>query len=393
MLDNETAATPETGSATPTQQTPETASQGAPQEQPRTEDELLSSIYKEAMADESDGNPAPAPEAPTQPERDEKGRFLSKNSDVPADPAATTTEQAPQPEEKQEDAAEAEQAADEKKGGGGEFRGWSKEERDAFAKLSKDAQDFVLSRQRAVSSFYSQKVNELSNFARAASPFVEAIDRYGDYLDAVSADLGVPPQHVISNLMQTEATLRFGSFQEKARILQQMAEDYGVPLRMAEADPLADPTAPGGERYAEVHDLRQQNAQLQAQLRALSRGQQEAQRQSEEALGRQVASQFDHFRRATDPTTGQPRYPMLDLVQSHMGRLLASGEAQTLEDAYELATAPIRHAVSNAVTAKSHVTEARQAGRINVTTSPVPVEQYASEEEMLRAAYRQATAH
>lgn len=393
MLDN-TSATPATeAQVTPAVSDEPASTPATPESTPaQSEDEFLSTVYKQAMTETEEKPPADEKAEPEQVtrERDEKGRFLGRNTEIPADPAAPKAEDEPSAEAaaKEEAPAEAGQPADEKKNGGGEFRGWSKEERDAFGKLPKEAQDFVLSRQRAVSSFYSQKVNELTSFAKAASPFVEAIDRYSDYLEAASADLGVQPQQIISNLMQAEATLRFGSFQEKARILQQMAEDYGVPLRMAEADPLADPIAPGGERYAEVHDLKQQVAQLTAQLQAQHRQQTIYQ---QNAIQQSLVAEMDHFRGAKDQA-GQPLYPYFEQVRPHMGALLASGAAQSLESAYQMATAPIRHAVDRAVTARSHVTEARQAGRINVTTAPTSVERYASEDEALSAAYRRATA-
>lgn len=392
MLDN-TNATPATeAQVTPAVSDEPASTPATPESTPaQSEDEFLSTVYKQAMTETEEKPPADEKAEPEQVtrERDEKGRFLGKNTEIPADPAAPKDEKADAPEATQkEEEPEGDRPTDEKRNGGGEFRGWSKEEREAFRALPAAAQEFVLNRQRAVTGFYSQKVNELSNFARAASPFVEVIDRYGDYLDAVSADLGVQPQHVISNLMQAEATLRYGSFQDKARILQQMAEDYGVPLRMAEADPLADPIAPGGERYAEVHDLKQQVAQLTAQLQAQHRQQTIYQ---QNAIQQSLVAEMDHFRGAKDQA-GQPLYPYFEQVRPHMGAFLASGAAQSLESAYQMATAPIRHAVDRAVTARSHVTEARQAGRINVTTAPTSVERYATEDEALSAAYRRATA-
>lgn len=369
---------------------------GAPEPakaEPKTEEEFLASVYREANKDTATGATGDKPADPAGAETGERqrgadGRFLPKAGAAegaqPVVPEARfqRDEAAPEAESDKPAANLQDQNAPTE----GHFRGWSKEQREAFSKLPREAQDFALGIQKNWQGHLTRTQQELTNYAKATSPYVNVIQEHGEYLENVAATLKVPPHQIVANLMATEATLRYGTFNEKAQVLAQMAQDYGVPMRLIDADPLADPIAPGGERYAEMHDMQQEIARLRAQV-------EQTNRRSETSVTQAAVQNIGHFASATDEN-GSPRYPHFEAVRHQMGQLMASGHAATLEQAYQIAAAPIQQRIDAAITARMKAAQtAQQAGRLNVTTSATPVERFSSEEDALRHAYRQAMAN
>lgn len=261
-------------------------------------------------------------------------RFVAKEA-APEDPAT-------EPEasvESESEVTETDAQKEAKAVSEGHFRGWSPEERAAFAKLAPEAQEFVLSRQRAVDANYQRRTQEFQSYRTAVEPLVDVYRKHNDHLAHVAQEINATPQEVVSNILATEAVLRYGTFAQKVQTLQRMAQEYGVPLSASEPDMLADPVQMGGEHYPVIHDLRQQVQNLTRELTSYKR-------QNEEFSSRQVSSQIESFGRATD-AQGQPLHPHFEAVRGTMGQLLSSGQATSLEDAYAKAVEPINKAIAD----------------------------------------------
>lgn len=342
----------------------------------KTEDQILAEIYREAHAEgDKDAKPATSAtgeEDDTKPIRNERGQFVSQKPEPDAakadgekavDPKAAAKEQTEEPKTKPDALTE------------GHFRGWSKEKRDAFAKLPAETQSFVIQHQRDLQSQYSKREAELSKETKALQPLKDTVAKFGDYLDTVSNQLKAPPHEIIAGLMETEAKLRFGTQDQKLKVLLGMAQDYGIKLAVDETA-MEDPA---------VHDLRQENARMRALIDQARRRDEHMREQQATA---QIQTDVETFATATDEH-GELKHPHFDALRPVMAKILNAGEAASLEDAYRIAEEPMRRAVE-AERRKANLAQATRPGRINVTTAPVPVQRYANEDELLLATYRQA---
>jgi len=284
------------------------------------------------------------------------GRFLPKTkapdgtSEVAADSAERTNTEIPT------NATPAPRWTD------GHFRGWSKEQRDAFAKLTPEAQDLLMDRVQNTESHYKAKDTEFVQFRKAAEPLVNVIQEKRAYFDG----LGMPPEQAVSALINTEATLRYGTFDQKVRLFQKMAEDYGIPIAMQQPDEFAaDSTQPGSAVYPVIHDLRAQLSQLQNEVKQYKTAAQSA----DEA---RAASVLRDFATSTN-ADGSPKYPFFEQVRPAMVHAMQSGQARNLAEAYELASKPITEAISAQLKAKEEAKTKAQAEAVAKARKALPV--------------------
>lgn len=364
-----TTAAPETKPAEAVPAKAETKAETA-----KSEDDILAEIYREAQAEgdkeAKTATVATGEEDDIKPVRNEKGQFVSHK----AEPDAAIPEGEKPAEANTEEPKTKPNALTE-----GHFRGWSQEKRDAFAKLPAETQSFVIQHQRDLQSQHSKREADLTKETKALKPLSETVSKFKDYLDQVGSALNAPAHEIIAGLMETERSLRFGNHDQKLKTLLGMAHDYGIKLTV-------DETA---QEDPAVHDLRQENARLKAKLDQDNRRSLQ-QREQEEAS--QVSAEIEKFASATD-ASGELKYPHFDALRPVMAKLMSTGEAESLGDAYRIAFEPMRQAVEaekRKALSQADLAKATRPGRINVTSAPVPVHKYADEDEALRSAFRQA---
>lgn len=348
---------------------------------PEDEDRILAEIYREAQAD-GDNKDEPAKDATgatgddtEKPLRNERGQFVSTKPEPDAEQASVEKTAEPKAEAKTEEPkAKQPDALTE-----GHFRGWSKEKRDAFQKLPAETQSFVIQHQRDLQSQHSKREAELTKETKALQPLKETVSKWSRYLDIVGNALKQPTHEIIAGLMETEAGLRFGTHDQKVKILLGMARDYGINLAVDE----------NAQEDPQVHDLRQEVARLRAIQDQDKRRQEYMQ---EQQASTKIQTDVEAFATATDEN-GELKHPHFDALRPAMSKLFASGEAATLEDAYRIASEPMRQAVEAEIrklNSKKDLERATRIGRLNVTTAPVPVSKYANEDDLLTSVYRQA---
>lgn len=306
--------------------------------------------------------PDEAPEATARDDgRDDKGRFVPKDpkpvegGDVLA--AADDGAKAPVETVEAQSAPPAAQPA----WTDGHFTGWKPEQREAFAKLPADVQKLVMDRQSETTAYYQRKMAEESEAKKQFEPLSRAIQEAAPILRSI----GKPPGELIKSYAAIEHTLAYGTYADKIELFGKIAKTYGIPFAPPEPDPFADPLQPQGQAYPVVHDLQSQIRHLESQLQSY-------QQQQEARATEQVASTIQAFASATN-TDGSPKYPFYEVVRPAMGQLLAEGKAQTLEDAYALATKPLQDKLQAEVTARQRQAQEAQAQAIARAKKAAPV--------------------
>ena len=180
------------------------------------------------------------------------------------------------------------------------WKSWKADAAKVMEKLPEEAQKYIIERQDQFHKGIEQ-YKEAANYAKTID---RAISPYKDYM----SNLGVTPDVAFTNLLKTEHTLRMGTYQEKAEMLQKLAHDYQIDMNSLAGVPY-DPN---------MHNLKSQLEYTQSQLQASQNF-----RQSQEDV--QIQSTIDEFAQSHEHFTD---------VQATMADLLERGFANDLNDAY-----------------------------------------------------------
>lgn len=188
---------------------------------------------------------------------------------------------------------------------------WPAEQREAFAKLPKEAQDFVLSRHKEMEADYTRKTTELADQRKSYEELIKVFEPYQQQL----ALAGKTPAQAAQQLLAAQKVLDTNPLEG----LKWLAQSYGVDITSLipkQDEVYTDP---------ELKKLRDEINQLKSERQREAQMQQQAQAQA-------IQKQIDDFRSAKD-ANGQPKYPYFDKVRSLMGPLVAEGK--TLDEAYD----------------------------------------------------------
>jgi hypothetical protein len=157
-------------------------------------------------------------------------------------------------------------------------------------------------------SDYHKGISEYKSHSERARSYDSAVAPYQPYLQS----LGVDAPTAIQNLLQAEYTLRNGDPQAKINQFMKLAQEYGIDLNQTQNIQPQDPQT----QYLtnQLNELRQTQQMWQNQLQQ----QQASQAQAELS---QFADGREHF----------------DAVRNEMALLMETGDAKTLQEAYEKA--------------------------------------------------------
>lgn len=320
-------------------------------------DDKLNAIIAQAL---DGGEAAEAPELETSADRDERGRFRSKQAaeggtDAPAAEAPVAETASPENAQPVEPAVAPPAWTD------GHFAGWKPEQRERFNSLPPDVQKLVMERQAESQAFYDRKLTEEREFRRSVTPVYEAVKK----IEPFARQIGATPDQLLVNYANIEHTLQYGTYADKVDLLAKIAKAYNVPFAQPEPDPYADPLQQNGQAYPVFHDMQSELARLRAELNA-----ERAQR--EQALESQLASQVQAFATATN-ADGSPKYPFFETVRASMGPLLANGQARTMEEAYQLAVKPIQERLDREIAARAKQQTEAQAQVVARAKKAAPI--------------------
>lgn len=286
-----------------------------PQETEPAQADTLDSILADAIK-------AAEPEADAgtdtqERERDERGRFKAKDSDS-AEPEPSQAEPAPdeaKPAEDQGDApAEQPQPLQPPER-------WSEVDKAAFAKLPPDAQAMVLERNKAMEGDYTRKTQELAETRKQIEPLLSSVSQWSPYLQS----LNVTPEQAFQQMLATEYTLRTGTPEQRQQALAYLAELYAVPLPQSSAGNDGENLQPDPhvqQLRHELSSLKQLLAQRDVESRARER--------------QQAELEFESVGRAKDES-GNAKYPHWDRVKASVVQLVATGQADSWDAAYQKA--------------------------------------------------------
>lgn len=264
-----------------------------------------------------DNTPITQQDVDDKRERDEKGRFLSKEKDEPKDNVQVESKPveskpveakaAETPDKPVDDVSAAEEKPVETRKAPSS---WKKAEQEAYSNLDPSIQDIIDRREadfhKGLES-YREKATRADEWSDAVSPYMATINQFG-----------VTPQAAVGELLKADHALRYGNDQQKAAMAAKVLTDYGINLEHLNAalsgqTQFVDPT---------ISNLQTQFEQLQQHLQ-----QQEMMKEQQEADA--IRSQLESL---------APEMPLLDEARETMAQLLESGLATDFRDAYEKAT-------------------------------------------------------
>lgn len=224
--------------------------------------------------------------------RDESGKFTK------AQPEATTDVLEASDENDAEKATEVAEIATKPRPSS-----WKKDYEEDWGKLDPRIQEYIQQRE----ADYAKGVSTYKNQWDTAAPIVEAMSQFAPVLQQNNID----PAQWISALGNAHVTLVYGTPEQKVQMFQQLANEYGVDLGLANQsgyDPQFSSLA------QELNQIKNQWSQFQQQQETLEQT--------------QLRNEIDSFKADK---------PYFEDVRETMAGLLQSGMANDLQDAYDKA--------------------------------------------------------
>ena len=322
-------------------------------EEPRGLDAIINDAIETHY--EPDDTPKEAPTeaaSDTQAARDEKGRFAPKITEAkPSEPgtadAPVDTAEATQP-----DPALAPVEAP---------RNFTADAKAKFAALPKEAQAIVREVEQAREAEYTRRSQEIAEYRRTADPLMDAIKPFTGYLQQLAPQVGSTPDRMIAAMLSTEHQLRTAPPQQRYQAFATLAQTYGIDL------------AAFANGQMPVHSQQTQQPYLDPQLqhRLASVEQMFAEQKSREEL--QYSNQLVEAFGSEKDEAGSPKHPYFDRVRAVMASIIQSGQAETLEDAYTMATAPIKDVIDKELKARQEALEKERSSALEKAKKAAPV--------------------
>lgn len=228
---------------------------------------------------------------------------------------------------------------------------------------------------------FQKGINQYKALAEQGHTMLETIKPYMPIIQAEGGN----PVTAIGNLLNTAYRLRTGTAQERGKLVMMLAREYGAditPYIGQQSQPQGDAAAAaaaGIDPAALQQYIDNLVAQRTAPLQQFQHQTLTQQQREEEERQRATVSHIQQFRTATDEQ-GRPKHVYFDNVRGLMATLVESGEATTLDQAYEMACRA-HPEVSKAIAverqraeeskrleeARKRAEEARRAGGANIS--------------------------
>ena len=289
--------------------------ESAPEKAPNL-DAVLEGAINQALPTEETPTPEEAKKAP-QPDTPQKvDETNSEESDSDSlDQVAPESETEPQDstEEPSDEAVVAHVDGEDSKEPPLEApKNWSEEVRSKFKDLPRDAQEYMLKRDKEMTADYTRKTQEVAEQRKS----FESLDKVIAPMRQQIAASGVGEAEYISRLLNADYALR----NNPKMAIRQLAQGYGIDLSSIED---------GGsyeEPDSQIAQLQQQNQAILAELNQFKQ-------QNLTSARQQTENQINNFAQSKDDK-GNLKYPHFNKLRIKMGNLIDAGEAQGLEDAY-----------------------------------------------------------
>lgn len=235
-----------------------------------------------------------------EPDRDEKGRFVSK-------------EQQDSPSIEPTDKVEVEE---EVKPAISRPTTWKKEYMPIWDKLT-TGQQLTPEEALKLAEYSNQRESEYKKGVSAYKAEADNAKALREAIEPFIPDLqknGIHPAAWINNLGRAHQMLTYGSQQQKQEMFHRLAQDYGVNLYQQEETQ---------QQYADPYVQ-----QLQSQLQGLSQELNQVKGWRTEQENARLQSEIERF------SSNVEQHPHFEAVRETMAQLLEHGQAQDLESAY-----------------------------------------------------------
>ena len=268
-------------------------------------DEMLSKSLDEAYAEE-----------PEEPQDDG-----TTSEEIEAQDEDTAQDEAPPPEDVE--ASEGDTDHEEVKAETPEVppldapQHWLAADKERFNGMPRDAQEYVLERDKSMTADYTRKTQDVAQIRQAYEPLHHVLNPMRQALQ----QSGISEAEYVARLIQADRNLQ----QNPYGAIQQLARNAGINLEALEQPQAATVQQPDPQ----VNALQQQVQQLQGYVQ----GNEERAAQERQAG---LLSQIDSFSAQTD-ADGNVAHPHFDALRVTMGQLIEAGAAADLEDAYSKA--------------------------------------------------------
>jgi hypothetical protein len=298
-------------------------------------------------------------------ERDESGKFASKDKTPAApekgDAAATEVSDATKEQAASLNAPPMPNS-------------WSKEKAETWSKLDPSAREYIAQREIEVQRGFAKQAEKFAPY--------QAMDQlFAPYADKMKAS-GMNPVQAVQRLLNAQRILDTNPVHGLAWL----ARSYGIDVNSIPQQ-VAQMQAQTAQVDPRVETALQRVERLEAELQE----RQEAERQS---LNSSILSEIDTFR-------ASGKHPFFEDVRVEMAELITIGSAANLNDAYERAVwaNPTTRAKlieaqrkTEAEQAQAAALKAKQAGSINVRSSPASTTPNRNPRETMAAAWDRAQA-
>ena len=148
---------------------------------------------------------------------------------------------------------------------------------------------------------------------------------------------GGTPAGAISDLLGTAYRLRTETPQNKGRLVMQIAQQYGADLSEFINRPATEQQQEGQQDLSQVQQMVQQLVAPHLQkIQQWEESQTTAQQQQQQLVEMEVNNAIQAFQSATNED-GSPKHLYFENVRPLMSTYFANGQAETLEQAYDMA--------------------------------------------------------
>lgn len=228
-------------------------------------------------------------------EAEEPVEEVEESKEEPEDTAPTVEEE---PEVAQEALTDAPEIAPP--------QSWSREAKEEWKDIPPKAMEYINKREADIHQMFTRHDGEL----RMGRELKEVIN---PYMPIITGEGGTPAT-AVKDLLNTAYQLRTGTPEAKAALVHQIAEQYGVDMNMVYQQPQQDPAYTNLQN--ELNGLKQQITQ-QSTLQ-------------EQAEAANINAEVEAF-------AAKPENIYFEEVRAAMAPLLSSGQAQDIQEAYDMA--------------------------------------------------------
>lgn len=298
--------------------------------------------------------------------RAEDGKFTAKAPDV-VEPSATPSEATTDTPASPATAGEAPKPP----------VSWPQDKAEVWAKLDPGARDYILKREAETAKGFQASAEKYKP--------LEEVDRLLEPYKAKLAAEGLSPTQGIQRLLRAQDIMESNPIQG----IQWLARSYGVNLGQLTQQP-----QPGQEQTQQPQPIDPRVESALARVERLEREAQDRAERDSAAFEQSLKADVDKFRASSE-------HPYFDDVKADMAGLLTAGTAADLKDAYDKAVwvnPTVRAKVledqrkAEATKAAEAAAKAKQAGSLNVRSTPANAAPPKDKRETMAAAWDRAQA-